>query len=395
MENQIIQTSRLCPICGNGQAALLFRQSFEGPAAATLLAGYDVVVCSGCGAAYADRIPPQSVFNDYYRDLSKYENSQRSGKESSFDDQRFRDVAIAVEPFIPGPQARVVEIGCATGRQLDLIRQRGFSNIRGIDPSPGCAEAAEKLYRVPVTPGTIFNLSAVESDFLIASHVLEHIVDLSAAIQSMAGALSEKGRIYIEVPDATRMVGRADAPYQEFSTEHINFFSPQSLANLFSRHGFAVVAVERTVRQQNHGTTCPAVWSIFERANPKRGERDTETEPALRRYIDECGARDRNMRARILEAVRGRRIIVWGVGTHTQRLLATGGFEGVEIALFVDSNSKYQGQTLHGIPVANPNEITGRDEPILISSHGFQREISHQIRENLRMQNELITLYES
>ena len=35
--------------------------------------GYDLVVCAACGTAFADGIPSQEEFDEYYRELSKYE----------------------------------------------------------------------------------------------------------------------------------------------------------------------------------------------------------------------------------------------------------------------------------------------------------------------------------
>ena len=102
---------------------------------------------------------------------------------------------------------------------------------------------------------------------------------------------------------------------------------------------------------------------------------------------------DAALRERIDQAVKGNRsIMVWGVGTHTQRLLATGALNPSNIVAFVDSNPKYQNQQLHGIPVVRPETLRGRTEPILISSYGFQQEIASQIRE-MNLPNELILLY--
>ena len=40
-----------------------------------------------------------------------------------------------------------------------------------------------------------------------------------------------------------------------------------------------------------------------------------------------------------------------------------------------------------------PSDVVGRSEPILVSSRVFQHEIVRQIREDLRLSNELILLY--
>jgi hypothetical protein len=65
-----------------------------------------------------------------------------------------------------------------------------------------------------------------------------------------------------------------------------------------------------------------------------------------------------------------------------------------DVYMFVDSNPQYQGQRLAGLPVLSPDQLKGRSEPILISSFAFQKEISQQIREVLRLRNELILLYD-
>jgi hypothetical protein len=88
-------------------------------------------------------------------------------------------------------------------------------------------------------------------------------------------------------------------------------------------------------------------------------------------------------------------MIVWGVGTHTLRLLATGGLDPRTIKAFVDSNTKYQKQELRGLPVISPDELGAHPEPILISSRGFQNQIHEQIRDRLGLTNPVILLYDA
>ena len=88
-------------------------------------------------------------------------------------------------------------------------------------------------------------------------------------------------------------------------------------------------------------------------------------------------------------------MIVWGVGAHTLRLLATGGLDPEKIALFTDSNPKYQQRKLSGIPVVSLEELRNRPEPILISTRSFQWEIQNQIRHGLGLSNPVILLYGS
>ena len=78
-------------------------------------------------------------------------------------------------------------------------------------------------------------------------------------------------------------------------------------------------------------------------------ERDDVTEPDLRQYVRDSQRVDDRIRQTIDEILdRGEPIVVWGVGTHTLRLLATSRLKNAKIAAFVDSNPRYQGKTVQG-----------------------------------------------
>ena len=291
------------------------------------------------------------------RDNSKYEYQHTGGKGSESDESRFRDIASTLAQSVASKASRVLEIGCATGRLLALLRDAGFANVQGLDPSPGCAQAAWDLYRVPVFAGSLFNIPAPPDsyDLVISVGVLEHVEDLSKALDCLRAVLSPGGLVYAEVPDGSRYAGRPDAPYQEFSIEHINFFSTVSLSNLFRRNGFRPVSTGEAVRQQNENTTCPAAFGIFEKSDWSLPiERDENTEPGLRRYIEESAAVDARVRRVIQDGARGRELLVWGAATHTQRLLAVGAFADIRISAFVDSNPKLQGHICKGFQSSAP-----------------------------------------
>jgi SAM-dependent methyltransferase len=388
--------ARPCPVCGCTRSTLLFEQSFDQLSGALLLDGYDVVICEQCGAGFADDIPPQSAFDGYYRDLSKYDYADRGGAEPPGAEDRFQDIAAALGRFIPSPHSRVLEIGCASGQLLKVLKEWGFSNVEGVDPSPGCIRAAFELYGVPVVAGTVFSIPQPEVpyDVLILIGVMEHIRDLECAVDRFHTLLREEGLVYLEVPDASRYVADLDAPFQEFSVEHINFFSKTSLTNLMHARGFRALSAGHAIRPQ-HEVTCPSTYGVFERsaaADPL--QRDVETEPGLRAYIEGCKKEDARIRAIIQGSLRpGEKMIVWGVGAHTLRLLATGGLDPFKIALFTDSNPKYQQRKLSGIPVVSPKELRNHPEPILVSSRSFQREIQDQILHGLSLPNAVILLY--
>jgi SAM-dependent methyltransferase len=372
---------------------------FEKFYAAGPIDGYDVVVCEACGAGFADQIPEQAVLDAYYRDFSKYEYAHRGGQGSKYDDLRFRQAAATMLPHIPGKKSRVLEIGCATGQLLSLLKERGYENVQGVDPSPACTKAAWDLYGIPVQAHSIFDIPKPDLpfDFLILTGVLEHIRDLDLAVEALRELLRPGGKGFLAVPDAASFSHNIDAPFQEFSVEHLNFFSATSLRNLMRVRQFRWIAGGPLSHEPSRGTRCFSLYGVFENVSPECQPivRDEETEPGLSAYIRKCQNLDEQLRATIARATAGgRRILVWGTGTHTLRLLVTGGLANANIAAFVDSNSKYVGQQLHGIPVVSPDALAARQEPILISSFAAQHEIERIIREKLGLKNELILLYD-
>jgi SAM-dependent methyltransferase len=394
-------THRACPVCGSTEPTVLFRQDFAAVEMATPVTGYDVAVCRSCGAGYADGIPDQRAFDRYYRDMSKYEYHQREGAESEYDQRRLAIIADIIAPHVQRPDARILDIGCATGRLLANLRERGFPNVVGLDPSPVCAVAAKKLYGIDVRTMTLAELGAGTEKFDVAIlvGVLEHLCDLDEAFVHLRTILNPGGLLYVEVPDATTFADWSNAPYQDFSTEHINFFAPISLEHLMLRRGFNQVFLEQNHREQSYKTVMSNVSAVFRREAAPPAERvdlfDSETEPGLMRYIEQCRREDAKLQAKLNTLVdSGRPILVWGVGTHTTRLMATSRLADANIVAFIESNARYHGKTLHGRPIIAPEGLKHHAEPVLVSSRVFQHEIAAQIRDDLHCPNELILLYD-
>jgi SAM-dependent methyltransferase len=331
--------------------------------------------------------------------MSKYEYTQRGGAESEYDRRRLAVIADLITPHLPSSDVRILDVGCASGRLLANLRDRGFAHVTGLDPSPACAAAAAHLYAIDVRTMTLEAIAETgeEYDVVIMVGVLEHLRDLDRAFDHLHGLLPVGGLLYVEVPDVTAFADWPNAAYQDFSTEHINFFSPGSLDNLMTRCGFSRVFVEQNHREQSYRTVMSNVSAVYRRveALPQfQTQFDRETARGLERYLAVCEADEKRLRAEIDAVVDGgARIIVWGVGTHTRRLLATSRLAEADIVAFVESNSRYHGKTLHGRPILAPEALREHQEPVLIGSRVFEKEIAEQIRDGLGCSNELILLY--
>ena len=361
--------SRSCDVCSSDRKHLIYEHRFSAISGG-VLTGYELTVCDRCGFAFADGIPEQATFDAYYRDMSKYEFGHHGGQESSYDLARLREIAALVRPYL-SPEARILDVGCGNGRLLAVLKENGFPRVLGLDPSPRCGDIASRLYGVRVLTGTLSDFPVPDKsvDFLIAAGVLEHLRDLRVALRRLKAVLPERGRIFLEVPDATRFASSENAPFQEFSTEHINFFSPASLTNLMRSEGFVPLLVEQNDRRSNQSTVEPAVSGVFEHDSKATIDPvfDGDTERCLLEYVRRSQEVDQKIHVIIEELVAANvKLVVWGVGTHTQRLMATSPLSQAHIRAFVDSNQRYHGKELDGIPIIPPAELHNYHEPVVI-----------------------------
>jgi len=389
-------TTRECPVCGGIQHLRLARQEFSALSAGSLMTGYDVVVCQHCGTGFADGLPSQEAFNKYYAQMSKYEHQDTDGQEAPVDLERFGAVVEMVERYLPDRAAAIADVGCATGGLLAAFRAEGYANLLGIDPSAVCVRYVRDR-GLKALLGTVLALTASSDrfDLIMFSMVLEHLVDPGGVLSSVWARLNEGALVYVQVPDVTGFARFLDAPFQQFSTEHINFFSPQSLTNLMAKHGFEEVAIQQQVFAQSTLTFMPAVSALYRRSSaPPPIAHDQDTQTALAHYLDASQRLQRRIAETIAQFVAEQTpLLIWGVGTHTLRLLATTSLGEANIVAFVDSNPHYQGKELADRPILAPESIQGLMDPILISSCVLQEEIARQISTQLYYDNKLIRLY--
>jgi hypothetical protein len=158
--------------------------------------------------------------------------------------------------------------------------------------------------------------------------------------------LRRDGLLFVSVPDAGSFKDHVDAPYQEFSVEHINYFTGRSLRERDGR--------PRATRSSRSEPSCcrwaatadgPALEAVYRwdgvARPPQPDPSGADAHPRVHRVDAEKEARlSRRSSAWLSEA---ERIYVWGTGTHTLHLLQTSRLGDCRIEAFLDSNPHYAG----------------------------------------------------
>ena len=391
---------RPCPVCAANAAKILYTQRF-GVESPSLLQGYDVAVCGNCGCGYADHIPTQDEFDAYYREMSKYEYGHQAGQTLATDAARFQLTADDVELLRPDRNARILDIGCATGHLLKVLKARGYSNPQGVDPSPECARIARELHGVEVLTAPLSQLAheTARYDLILLLAVVEHLEDAKRSIAQVVQLLAPGGLFYVEVPDVSPFAAFENAPFQQFSVEHINFWSQISLDNLMASQGLEPVWHQSVVREAGYRLLDPGITAAYRATSEPPAQRfDESTAPALRAYIESCQGVENAIAARLQPLIDAQTpVVIWGLGTNTLHLLHATPLGRANIVAFVDSNPKYQGRSQRDRPVlspaALPQALREIEAPIIIGSRMYQQEIEATIRQTLGLSDEIIKLY--
>jgi SAM-dependent methyltransferase len=101
----------------------------------------------------------------------------------------------------PPLNAAILEIGCGTGHNFEILGQ--FGHVDGLELDAGARAIAERRLGRPVMSAPLPELAGVEDrhyDLIGAFDVIEHIEDDGAALASIAAKLKPGGKFIMTVP---------------------------------------------------------------------------------------------------------------------------------------------------------------------------------------------------
>jgi SAM-dependent methyltransferase len=192
----------------------------------------ELVECVECGLIYNRAF--QSELVQY---SPHYENSLHFSE--AFQDYA-RHLARRLVQTYDLAGKRILEIGPGQGDFLQMMVDAGAAEGIGFDPSyDGDGLPGHPAVRVEASP---FDATkAPDADLVVCRHVLEHLVDPRALLESLR-AVSERvgATTYIEVPSADYML-REDAVF-DVIYEHCSYFTAEALARLVQAVGMSVKA---------------------------------------------------------------------------------------------------------------------------------------------------------
>lgn len=379
--------TRICPVCNSTQGYVLHTQDFQLVAGNPLPSSYDVVSCTICGFVFADSSATQEDYDRYYEHMSKYESlvTASGSNVTSYDKERLEETALTIARFFPDKGSAIVDVGCANGGLLADMKRLGYTNISGLDPSASCV-AMVKALGFPCVHGSMYAEHSFEQayDGIVLTHVLEHVYDVKKALAVMMRALRVGGRIYIEVPDASRYKDFSIMPFYFFDVEHINHFDETAFRNLFATYDGTIVEVGKKDMPVSHTNTYPAMYVVFEKASDALNASQpfvlgVDAKESVVHHIRESSRAAKHPALEKLVADR-EPLIVWGAGQATQRWLKNTALGSANILFFVDNDEKKHGFTMNNLRIVSPQDIGDTRGTICICSALHAEEIREQIQ---------------
>jgi len=142
---------------------------------------------------------------------------------------------------------RILDVGCGWGRELSRLK-----NAIGIDFSLPFLKTAKNYVKNDIVLADAHCLPFTNNafDFVIASEVIEHLIDAVKFLTEVKRVLKPKGRLLIQTPNKTLTLGKFISPEK---CGHIREFTFSELKFLLEKLGFKIL--KRT------GSTIPYIPS--------------------------------------------------------------------------------------------------------------------------------------
>ena len=310
---------------------------------------FSLMQCGGCGLVQLDTPPVP-----YYREVIRA--AAFSPEMGAFRREQFRDWV--GRNRLEGK--RVLECGCGRGEFLSLMAEAGVvacgmeygeENVRECRK---CGLTVERLY---FEDGSEKLADGPFDGFYILNY-LEHLPNLGAYLAGIRDNLNDGGAGLVEVPNFDMIL--ANRTFAEFTTDHLYYFTRQTLAGVLERAGFDVVA-ERTV------------WYgyILSLEVRKRPRLDLSGFDAARRELsDRLNG--------LVEKYGPEHSAVWGASHQAFAVLALAGLHG-RLRCIIDSAPFKQGKISPAthIPIVAPDAVTAKDLRLLIvMAGGYSSEVA-------------------
>jgi 2-polyprenyl-3-methyl-5-hydroxy-6-metoxy-1,4-benzoquinol methylase len=197
--------------------------------------------CPSCGLVFLHPAPDDKALQDFYN------NSYEVEFHSYFKAVRRRSKITldGLETHFP-QHGRLLEVGCSYGGFLAEARTRGW-DVTGVELSETAVEHARSLgLRVfsGSLPDQIPDLGE-PYDVLVMFHVIEHIPDPLALLESCRKLIKPGGLLILKTPNVESSIAKITGSSWHWISPpaHLYLYSPATLKKLLTKAGYCAITL--------------------------------------------------------------------------------------------------------------------------------------------------------
>ena len=236
-----------CPVCKSNELVEVFLVKDY-----TVSGEYfSIEKCKTCTLLFTQNVAEQNEIGRYYASENYISHSDtQAGLVNKLYHLIRKKTLQSKKRLIEGETEKstgnILDIGCGTGAFLHTMKIGGWK-ITGLEPDENAREKAKILYDIEAQPSNnIFNLPDNNYDAITMWHVLEHVHQLHEYIGQLKNMLTDKGKIFIAVPNYTSYDAQH---YGEFWAaydvpRHLYHFSPAGMKRLVEQHGLTIKKIK-------------------------------------------------------------------------------------------------------------------------------------------------------
>ncbi len=208
-----------------------------------------IINCNNCGFYHAYPIPKledlEKMYSHKFYEQLKPNYIKKDESEIDYWNITFDDKLDILERKIRKKNRCILDIGCGPGFFLQRAQKRGW-NVLGVEPSLKAAKYAKEK-GIPISESTFESFVLTNKskfDVIHSKFFLEHVRDPLNVCKLCFELLKPNGILCFEVPNDFNLlqeivVNNLNKPrYWIEPTQHVNYFSNQTLKKLLIKCGF-------------------------------------------------------------------------------------------------------------------------------------------------------------
>jgi SAM-dependent methyltransferase len=220
---------------------------------------WNFCLCRECGFIFDSPRPSSGEIVAFYSQAGKYDSwlEEEAARERLWK-RRLRKLLPYSKP------GSLLDIGTGIGQFLHVARPF-FREVHGTEVSESAVRVAKEKYALEILHGAADKLPLAPDSFdnISLFHVLEHVPDPGALIETCGNLLRRRGTLFVAVPNdvlawtsSIKKLGKklGFAPFEKFSPAlgiakagssreiHLSHFTPSVLRHLLESRGFSMVA---------------------------------------------------------------------------------------------------------------------------------------------------------